>query len=85
MADIYSLNDSPSWVGAPMLSIWQPHASIYSIVSRLLEDKALEEEEEYKYIPIEPVEPKGDGGPQPHSTPQKKAEPIATVLAEQFK
>ena len=31
------------------------------------------------------MEPKGDGGPQPHSTPKKKAEPIATVLAEQFK
>ena len=39
----------------------------------------------YEFIPIEPVEQKGDGGPQPHSTPNKKAEPIATVLAEQFK
>ena len=85
IADIYSLNDSPSWVGAPMLlSIQQPHVSIYSKVSRLLEDKALEEGEEYRFIPIEPLEPKGDGGPQPHSTPKKKAEPMATVLAEQF-
>ena len=31
------------------------------------------------------MEQKGDGGAQPHSTPKKKAEPIATVLAEQFK
>ena len=31
------------------------------------------------------MEPKGDGGPQPHSTSKKKAEPIATVLGEQFK
>ena len=86
IADIYSLNDSPSWVGAPMLlSVRQPCASFYSIVSRLLEDKALEEGEEYKFIPIEPLEPKGGGGPQPHSTPKKKAEPIATVLAEHFK
>ena len=28
---------------------------------------------------------KGTEGPQPHSTPKKKAEPIATVLVEQFK
>ena len=67
-----------------LLSIQQPCASNYSIVS-ILEDKALEQEEEYKFIPIEPLKPKGDGGPQPHSTPKKKAEPIATVLAEQFK
>ena len=68
-----------------LLSIQQPCASIYSIVSRLLEDTALEKGEEYELIPIEPLEPKGDGGPQPHSTPKKKAEPIASVLAEQFK
>ena len=49
------------------------------------EDKALEEGEEYKFIPIEPVEHNDDGGPQPHSTPKKKAEPVASVLAEQFK
>ena len=86
IADIFSLNDSPTWVGAPMLlSIQQPCASIYSIVSKILEDKALEEGEEYEFIPVDPVEPKSNGGPQPHSTPKKKAEPIATVLAEQFK
>ena len=86
IADIYSLNESPSWVGPAMqLSIRQPHSSIISIVSRLPEDKALEEGEEYEFIPVEPLEPKGDGGPQPHSTPKKKDEPIATVLAEQFK
>ena len=68
-----------------LLLVRQPHASIYSIVSKLLEDKALEEGEENEYIPIEPVEQKVDGGPQPQSTPKKKAEPIATVLAEQFK
>ena len=36
-------------------------------------------------FPIEPLELKGDGGPQPHSTPKKKAEPIATILVEPFK
>ena len=61
ITEIYSLNDSPSWVGAPMLlSVRQPCASIYSIVSKLLEEKALEEGEEYEFIPIEPVEQKGD-------------------------
>ena len=86
ITEIYRLNEEPSWVGAPMLmSVRQPLASIYSIVSKLLEDKALEEGEEYEFIPIKPVEQKGDEGPQPHSTPKKKAEPIATVLVEEFK
>ena len=31
------------------------------------------------------MEKKGAEDPQPHSTPKKKAEQIATVLAEQFK
>ena len=69
MQDIYSLNGSPSWVGAPMqLTIQQPHLTILPIVTKLLEDKALEEGEEYKYIPIEPLEPKGAGGPGKHYT-----------------
>ena len=58
---------------------------IYNIVNKLLEDKALEEGKEYEFIPIEPKEKEGAEGPQPHSTPKKKAKPIATVLAEQFK
>ena len=86
ITEIYNLNDSPSWVGAPMLlSVRQSCASIYSIVSKLLEDKAIEEGEEYEFKPVEPVEQKGDGGPQPHSTPKKKAVSVATVLAEQLK
>ena len=86
IADIYSLNESPSCVGTPMqLSVQQPHSNFISIVSRLLEDKALGEGEEYEFIPIESLELKGDGDSQPHSTLKKKAEPIATVLAEQFK
>ena len=86
ITEIYNLNDESSWVGAPMLlSVRQPCASIYNIVNKLLEDKALEEGEEYEFIPVEPEEKKGTEGPQPHSAPKKKAEPIATVLVEQFK
>ena len=39
---------------------------------RLLEDEALEEGEEYEFIPIEPPEPKGAAGPDTHSTLKKK-------------
>ena len=57
--DIYSLNESPSWVGAPMqLSIIKPHLSILPIVTKLLKDKAQEEGKEYEYIPIEPPDPR---------------------------
>ena len=70
--DIYSLNDSPSWVGAPMqLAIKKPRSSILPIVTKLLEDKALEEGEEYEYIPIEPLGSKGAGGLGTHSTPKR--------------
>ena len=59
MQDIYSLNESPSWVGALMqLAIKKPYLSIHPIVTKLLEDKALEVGEEYEYIPIEPLGPK---------------------------
>ena len=86
MSEIYGLNEEPSWVGTPMsLPVTQPHASIYNIVNKLLENKTLEEGEEYEFIPIEPEEKKGTEEPQHHSNTQKKAESIATVLAEQFK
>ena len=68
-----------------LLSVRQPRTSIYNIVNKLLEDKTLEEGEEYELIPIEPEEKNGAEGPQPHSTPKKKAEPVAPVLVEQFK
>ena len=68
-----------------LLPVRQPHASIYNIVNKCLEDKTLEEGEEYEFIPVEPEEKNGAEGPQHHSTPKKKAEPIATVLVEQFK
>ena len=84
--DIYTLNESPSWVGTSMqLAIRKPRLSILRIVMKLLEDKALEEGKEYEYIMIEPLEPKGAGGPDTHSTPKKKDEPVATALAKEFK
>ena len=86
MSEIYGLNRESSWVGTPMLlSVRQPPASMYNIVNKLLENKTLEEGEAYKLIPIEAEEKKGAEGLQPHSTPKRKAEPLATVLAEQFK
>ena len=39
----------------------------------------------YELIPIESKGRRGAEGPQPHSTPKKKAEPLASVLAEQVK
>ena len=84
MSEIYGLNKESSLVGVPMLlSVRQPPASIYNIVSKLLENKPLEEGEAYELIPIEAEEKKGAEGPQPYSTPKRKAEPL--VLAEQFK
>ena len=85
MQDIYTLNESPSWVRASMqLTIQKPHLSILPIVTKLLADKVLEEGEEYEYIPIEPLEPTGAGGSGKHFTP-KRGEPVATALAKQLK
>ena len=86
MSEIYSINKESSWVGATiLLSVRQPPASIVNIISKLLENKTLEEGEVYELIPIEDEEKKGAEGPQPHSIPKRKAEPLTTVLAEQFK
>ena len=86
MEEIYGLNKEPSWVGAPMLlSIRQPPSNVYNIVSRLMENKPLEEGENYELIPIAPEEKKSPDSPQPHSTPKRKAEPLASVLTEQRK
>ena len=69
---IARLVEDPSWVGTPMqLSLHKPPSGMFTIVSKLLQDKALEEGEEYEYIPIHPLDP-GD-----HSTPRKKGGPAA--------
>ena len=86
MEEIFNLNKVPSWVGAPMLlTIRQPPSSAVNIVQKLLEHKPLEEGENYELIPIEPEGGRGAEGPQPHSTPKKKAEPLASVLTEHVK
>ena len=43
-----------------------------AIASRLLQGKDLEEDEEYEYIPIQPLDP---GVPEDHSTPKMKGGP----------
>ena len=54
-------------------------------MTKLIEHKPLEEGEKYELIPIEPEGGRGTEGPQPHSTPKKKVEPLASVLTEQVK
>ena len=44
------------------LSLQKPPLSMLIIVSKLLHDKAVEEGEEYEYIPTQPLGP-GDPGP----------------------
>ena len=62
--DIARLVDDPSWVGTSMqLGLHKPPSSILSLVSKLLQDKTLEEGEEYEYISIHPLDP---GGPADH-------------------
>ena len=56
-----------------------------NIVNKLLENKPLEEGEKYELFLIEPEGRRGAEGPQPHSTPKRKAEPLASVLAVQMK
>ena len=86
MEDIFNLNKESSWVGGPMLlTIRQPPSSAFNIATKLLEHKPLEEGERYELIPIEPEWRRGAEGPQPHSTPKKKAESLALVITEQVK
>ena len=83
MQDIFNLGESPSWVGAHMqLGLHKPQISILQIVNKLLQDKALEKGEEYEYISIEPLDPRGPGK---HSTPRKREDPAAAdALSDQL-
>ena len=56
------------------LGLYKPQSSVLYIVHKCLQDKALEEGEEYEYIPIKPLDPKGSGQ---HSTPKKEEIPAA--------
>ena len=80
--DILKLVEDPQWVGTHMhFTLDSPRKDIISIVAKLLEGKALEEGEEFEYIPIE-VE--GAEGPQ-FSTPKKGEDPVILQLVEHFK
>ena len=86
LEEIYNLNKDPSWVGGSMaLTIRQPSSSAVNIVTKLVENKPLEEGEKYEILPINPEGRGGAENPQPHSTPKGKAEPVASVLTEQMK
>ena len=72
MQDAIDLPENPTWVGASMhLGLHKPKSAMLTIVSKLLQDKELEEGEDYEYIPIPPLDP------EDHSTPKKKGGPAA--------
>ena len=78
--DILKLVDDPQWVGTHMhFTLDRPKKEIISIVAKLLGDKALEEGEEFEYIPIE-----AEGEPQ-FSTHKKGEDPVIPQLVEHFK
>ena len=50
--EILKLIDTPQWVGNHMnLTLDRPRGEVIPIIAKLLEDKALEDGEEYEYIP----------------------------------
>ena len=72
MQDIIDLPKNPTWVGASMqLGIHKPKSAMLTRISKLIQDKELEEGEDYEYIPIPPLDP------EDHSTPKKKGGPAA--------
>ena len=72
MQDVIGLPENRTWVGASMqLGIHKPESAMLTIVSKLIQNKELEEGEEYDYIPIPPLDP------EDHSTPKKKGGPAA--------
>ena len=80
--DILKLVEDPQWVGTHMhLTLDKPKKGIISIVAKLLEGQALEQGEEFDYIPIET---EGAEGPQ-FSTPKKEDDPVIPQLVEHFK
>ena len=64
------------------LGLHRPQASIFQIVSKLLQDKALQEGEEYKYFPLNLWTPEVLG---PTQLPKGENPPAADALANQLK
>ena len=83
VSDILKLADTPKWVVTHMnLTVDKPRMDIIPVMAKLMEDKALEEGEEYELIPTEESEAKGTA----HiSIPRKGDESVAPLLAEQIK
>ena len=78
--DILKLVEDPQWVGTHMHpTLDRAKKEIISIVSKVLEDKTLEEGEEFEYTPTET-----EGAPQ-FSTPKKGEDPVIPQLVEHFK
>ena len=75
MPDILKLADTSKWVGTHMsLTVDRPGVEIIPIIAKLLEDKALEEGEEYEFILVEEFVAKGSA----HFSTQRKGEyPVA--------
>ena len=83
MPGILKLADTPKWVGIHMnLTIDRPRVEVIPIIVKLLDDKALEEGEEYEFFPIEELVAKESAQ---FSTSRKREEPVAPPLAEQIK
>ena len=79
---ILKLADTLQWVGTHMnLTVDRPRVEIIPIIAKLLEDKALEEEE-YEFIPIEVLDPRGSAQ---FSTPKEEEVPVAALLPKQIK
>ena len=78
--DILKLVDTPKWVGTHMnVTLDRPRMELIPIIGKFLEDKALEEGEDFEYIPME-----AQGSPH-SSTPEKGEEPVIPQLAEHIK
>ena len=78
--EILKLIDTPQRVGTHMnLTLDRPRREVIPIIAKLLEDKALEDGEEYEYITME-----AEGSPQ-LSTPKKQEVPVISQLLEHFK
>ena len=67
-------NAGDSQIGWGSLMGGDYYATGLTIVSKLLQDQALEEGEEYEYIPIQTLDLGDPGDP---STPRKKGRPAA--------
>ena len=80
---IVRLADTPQWVGTHMtLTVDRPRMEITPIIAKLLEDKILEEGEEYEFKPIEVLEPRGSAQ---FPTPKNEEVPAAALWVDQIK